>query len=614
MGIKGMNKTYIGGLRGHCEESHVEKEATHLYIDANELIYIAVEQFKKSMDWKEEKSAQFENETYRIDKKVEKVSKEVDGRTVLVDVELEDDVAYGRIMEQWDWAVEFSVIDFLEGIKNMTKLEMLVIGFDGVPVHGKIQQQIERRKVGNSQYYYKNRMIFSTAMILPESSVVNAYVSKFQEMVTEFCEGKTVHYKIAMRMVDGSSPNSVTFHKVSTRFSLSNIPGEAEHKILSILREDIRQEKMVGKKAIVWSADSDTIVSVMGDISIECYIRTNVYEGGIKSSALIKLNDFRNNIFNNGTVHQYMIFTLLIQFFGNDYLPEQMNTYDLKRFLDSLRTQVQDEFADLVVLINGTFIINTPVLMKLFRHLALTEYQGYARDRIRLRNTQSNFFSEFEMKGSLGMKREYYTHLYRFYRGNVDPSDEDLYELERDMTVNYLEVFYWYFYYLSGYYIRGNLSNPYYRYSHAPLYESLYQTLRDSDAETHARFNYQVNKELEPIRTTHTYYESLPRFPVLHHYMVLPKEEFNLEHPNESVRDDDVIKIRNSVARVDPYFPMRRKGVFVTHVDRLDIGVTIKRHAEMMLDTDSSLLVSDQDVKQKSKNGFVIGSEKRFNE
>jgi len=297
------------------------------------------------------------------------------------------------------------------------------------------------------------------------------------------------------------------------------------------------------------------------------------------------------------------------------------NTLEIKKFIDELYIHVREKFDNLLIFVNGTYVINTPILVKMFQHIATGEFASYAKERTRAKNSPQpakgtqNFFSSFEAKGNLGMKRDYYTHLYRFYKNKPNPTDEDLYELETEMTLNYLEVFYWYFYYLNGYYMRGNLANPYYRFSHPPLYESLHQMLRDGSVEQHARFNYQVNKELEPIRTTHAYYESLPRYPMLHHYMVLPKEDFDYEYPISGLQDDEVLRVRSSKIKPDPYFPQRAsKETVIIYVERLDIEQVIRNHSELLLDSNSSLIVSEREAVPKTKGRFILGGFVKFNE
>lgn len=627
-----MNMTYIGNLE-RCS-ADMASRVTHLYVDATELIYGAIERFKEHWTL-DTKIGEYEIEDYTIKNLTKTVEKEVDGKPQLVTEELSDEEASAVIRKKWLEMVEISIYFFLEEIKQMSRLEMLVIGFDGVPAYGKIQEQNHRRKIGRKRFYYKGTLVFSQALVLPETRFGNDFTKAFQRIVTEFCEGKVVRYSFPLTNPNGETINSVTFHKTSTCFSMSDVPGEAEHKILNILRDDIRNEKLINKTVVVWSADSDTIVALIGVRNLDLYVRTKVSSNKISTSAVVKVEHFRNGIVANAGYYECMVIMLLFQFLGNDYLPEMHNTLHINTFFNRSWAIVTEHCKNLLINIGGVFVINTPVLMKFLQQIGSTEFASYCaipeRGRRQVEKplpasqaasseSRENFFDGHERMGNLNMKRKYYTALFKFYfgdeRGGVqtDPSDEDLYEFEMDMAVNYLEVFYWYFYYLNGYHIRGNLENPFYRYAHPPLYESLHQVLRDGTLEQHARFDYLTNKDLAPNPTTHEYYQKLPRYPILHHYMVLPKEEFAMEYPTIGIHHEDVIRVRNMRTITDKRFPQRMKiGAPIIFTGKLNIEEILKAHPQYVKESESALLVSDRENTRKSRQTTMLTEVVRFN-
>lgn len=632
MGIKKMNMTYIKPLE-RCS-ADIALRVTHLYVDANELIYGAIERFKEYWTL-DTKIGEFDIEDYTIKNLTKKVEKEVDGKMEIVSEDLSDEEAAAVIRRKWLEMIEISVYFFLEEIKHMIKLEMLVIGFDGVPAYGKIQEQNHRRKIGHKRFYYKGNLVFSQALVLPETRFGDDFTKTFQKLVSDFCDGKTVKYNFPLTNPNGETISAVTFHKTSTRFSMSDIPGEAEHKILNILREDIRNEKLTNKTVVVWSADSDTIVALIGVRNLDLYVRTKFVTKNISSSGIVKVEHFRNKIIVNAGYYECLVIMLIFQFLGNDYLPEMHNTMFIETFFDRCWAITTEHCKNLLINIGGVYVINTPVLMKFFQQLGASEFASYCAvpDKTRRQpsigiplpasaaasaESKESFFEEHNRVGNLNMKRKYYTALFKFYNGNenntTNPSDEDLYEFEMDMAVNYLEVFYWYFYYLNGYHVCGNLENPYYRYAHPPLYESLHQVLRDGSPEQHARFNYLMNKDLAPKQTTHEYYEKLPRFPILHHYMVLPKEEFAFEYPTIGIHHDDVNRVRNTRTITDRRFPQRVKiGAPIVFTGKLNIEEIVKAFPQYLEDSETSLIVSEREHTRKSKAASVLTEVVRFN-
>ena len=166
-------------------------------------------------------------------------------------------------------------------------------------------------------------------------------------------------------------------------------------------------------------------------------------------------------------------------------------------------------------------------------------------------------------------------HLYKFYKGTQQTiTDEDLYEFEIEMALNYLEVFYWYYYYLTGYYVRGTVTEPYYRYSHAPMYNSLLVVLRYCPDEEKLKFDRMLDRTAELVRITHEYYYSLRSYKQLHHYITMPAEEYNREYPDSSLNVSKINQIKTSIVKADDTFVTRDRAR-ILFIEKPDIEAII---------------------------------------
>jgi len=152
----------------------------------------------------------------------------------------------------------------------------------------------------------------------------------------------------------------------------------------------------------------------------------------------------------------------------------------------------------------------------------------------------------------VGFKREYYRMVYEELsrigsspitpRG-ATPTDSELYELEMTLATNYMKVYCWYYYYQSGMYLTWNqpgaddftsfederyTNNVYYRYVFPPLYSSLYILLDRAEPSNMIQFDPASNPALQPRPRELDYFQKLPTFNVLHLYIVLQREDYNL--------------------------------------------------------------------------------------
>ncbi len=226
------------------------------------------------------------------------------------------------------------IINELEQFPNLSEIYVSV---DGYPCLGKIQNQIARRKKPNryyanyKQFYDKDgnkcekkdstsskdvsELVFSAALIIAETEIMNIFVTAMVEKFTNFQKKKNIYLSI-------SGPE---------------IPGEGEHKAIDNIRRSpyssfTRGVEQIGPSndtcCLLWSNDSDVIISMLHQDFINVYVMTEHIKGSEKVIKCVSLVDIRR-VFVNVPQDRYNV-SLLLAFQGNDYLPQMMDTLDLK--------------------------------------------------------------------------------------------------------------------------------------------------------------------------------------------------------------------------------------------------------------------------------------------
>lgn len=481
----------------------------------------------------------------------------------------------------------------MDELRQIVSLKDLYITMDGTPCYGKIQNQIDRRRKPKRYILKDGTFVLSSAFILPGTPVMKIFTDVLREELDSL-------------KVDRPTLNMV--------LSLSDVPGEGEHKALDYLSSSPYTSFTTSGANdwfLIWSNDSDVIISLIHRPVTNVYVMTDFVSrvGGqfIKVTKCIDVSHFRQRLCDDNREIQNC--PLLLMFEGNDYLPEMLNSFNIQGSYNKLRElctlhltkelpteavenatraeielRVEIEKNDEVLpsdrvserqvptaqniaspatlspakprsqrpisvqLYSHTRVINFEALRAFLRVMIDEEIQSYFADssdpsarpatnsgpKMRRALQFAPTVSEY-LANRVGFKREYYRMVYGYLQSigidglvKNDPTDTDLYELEMRLALAYMKTYVWYYYYHSGYHVGVPLDNCYYPYVFPPLYSSLYILLERAEPEHMIQFDPSYNPALKPVRRELDYFEKLPSFIPLHHYIVLQEEELKL--------------------------------------------------------------------------------------
>ena len=367
-----------------------------------------------------------------------------------------------------------SIIDTL---RKFGKLKHITFCLDGICCTGKLLQQYVRRKTSSYFMNKEGKCLLSDSMIIPGSKLVRMFGSNVIEMFKETFQSRC-----------------------SLIFSLDNIGSEGEHKMLDFYRHSTYINER--QPCLVWSDDSDVPVCLLSNRTHEVYAKTKItkYQRGvdgnegkmINEERIYHIADLRISLCSDHI--DRLNCQMLIAFFGNDFLPEMLNTIDLKKTFTALRrgTIRPDNTKILFTTPQGFF--NASAFLEYLNNF--DDFAFYFADM----GYTSAMYSQTEMYQFMEMyqakpgndietkrnfKRFYYTNVMREELrtlGETMPSDQQVYEFEMDMAFSYLQVFIWYYYYSNGYYlslVNGRTFEPYYKYNFPPLFNSMKKLLRN---------------------------------------------------------------------------------------------------------------------------------------
>lgn len=446
MGIKKLTGIFLEPLPDMSDKAH--QRVVAIYIDGNQFLYNVIDMLKA-------KSVQQSPGCYTVESLLPMTN---------------DDF--------WDMMRELCKMsitkDLVEPIKRFSRLRHITVCLDGLPPAGKLVQQFIRRK--NATYFMsKEGNVFLTDnMILPGSKFVRMYATTVVELFKE------------------------AFPQQSLLFSLDNIPGEGEHKMLDLYRHS---SYLAEKQAcLVWSNDGDVPVCLLSALTHETYVRTIIHrfqkpvppqtEGiSMKEDKVYSMMDLRISLCRDHI--DRLNSQLYISFFGNDFLPEIVNTIDLKMGYTAFRKASElPPPAQKILLTTPEGFFNPAAFLKYLDNFDDFSFyfsdMGYTRESY----SQKELYQFMEvypakppsdMKTKIDFKRFYYSNVMRAETQTLDNekqyTDEEIHQFEMKMALNYLEVYIWYYYYINGYYV-GNFE-PYYKYNFPPLLNSLKKILRN---------------------------------------------------------------------------------------------------------------------------------------
>lgn len=514
----------------------------------------------------------------------------------------------------------------IRGLSKMKRLREIYLALDGVPPHGKIQQQLRRRKEPTRYYDQKGNLLFSDAWIMPETWVTKNFATIIDELFTNYVK-------------EHNEKNSSK--KLLLIKSFTDIPGEGEHKILDMLRRSKYTNPSLSNgedSVLVLSNDGDTIVSVLSQSLMNVYFETNVYRGGQSEKKVVSRDDVRDSL-SSSKIEALNILPIL-NFVGNDYLPELLMTVDLKTFYTRIRelckietregSMIKIKELELITSFtdkdkNQHMLINFTNLKKLFGMMKDIEIDMYFE---KPKNRDAQFDSKTHVKPKNDLervcfKRNYYEFAYQQYQKHVlckplpqgsenfYTDDKILFDFEMDMALSYMKTFVWYYYYQTGFHTGVPLENSFYPYGYPPLVNSLY-ILLDRMKELHINFSHEDNSSLIPVEREVDYFEKLQNLGSLHHYMVLQEEDLRGLYPDglDIFFDNHTNIAKQRPIVFDTKFQVRNPFGKIELYPRIDIDRVIdihKRHLYIVSEqTKKTSKVGEGDNEVNTKKGVLM--------
>jgi len=554
MGIKKFIVTFVSNLPASSDS--MRKTCAEVAIDANQFLYQALESLiDATCDGGEKKKGEAE---YKF------VRKEFESTEKLLSI-------YKVCCEQ-------TIDGIISELNHIEHLRELYITMDGTPCYGKIQDQVKRRRTPRRiviKTADTTTILLSSATILPGTPIMDVFTNALRSKFEEY---------------------SRTHPVVSLTISLTDIPGEGEHKALDYLSSSrytsfTRPENTESNRTfLIWSSDSDVIVSLIHRPVVNVYVMSvNVKRKSTESEIkCISLDHVRKILCNDN--REILNAPLLLEFAGNDYLPEMLNSGEIGQMYDNLRTickgssvraedlsltmedkpehakkdillderrndevipeETVDEGINPVIvaptqqntpkkpMYRYTRVIDFKALRILFRTMAEEEVTIYFNNK---KDTKRNLLFQRDLNNVLAdrvaFKRDYYRMVHEELskvgaspitpKGTI-PTDTELYELEMKLSTDYMATYCWYYYYQTG---MESGRDRYYSYTFPPLYSSLF-ILLDRAERTHLiEFDPSINPSLKPHERDLDYWQKLPTFNALHQFMVLQPEDYALIIP-----------------------------------------------------------------------------------
>lgn len=514
----------------------------------------------------------------------------------------------------------------IRGLSKMKRLREIYLALDGVPPYGKIQQQLRRRKEPTRYYDQKGNLLFSDAWIMPETWVTKNFAKIIDELFSDYV--KEYNEKNSMK-------------KLLLVKSFTDVPGEGEHKVLDMLRRSKYTNPSISNgedSVLVLSNDGDTIVSVLSQSLMNVYFETNVFKAGQFEKKVVSRDDVRDSL-SSSKIEALNILPIL-NFVGNDYLPELLMTVDLKAFYTRIRnlckietkegSMIKIKELELVTSYtdkdkNQHMLLDFTNLKKLFGLMKDIEIEMYF-ERPKNRDAQFDTRTHIKPKNDLErvcFKRNYYEFVYQQYHKHVlcktpphgsenfYTDDKILFDFEMELSLSYMKTFVWYYYYQTGFHVGAPLNNSFYPYGYPPLVNSLY-ILLDRMKELHINFSHEDNPVLIPVEREIDYFEKLQNFGPLHHYMVLQEEDLRGLYPDglDIFSDIHTNMVKQRPIVLDTRFQVRNAFQKIELYPRVDIDRLLDIHGRHLYrvseQTKKTNKIGEGDIETNTKKGVLM--------
>lgn len=613
MGVTKFNTIFVSHQANKKEE--IKKTCAAFFLDANSQIFMVINIFIEGYC------------------KAKKTNSEDDEKNMEYVFDLKDK----NPVDVFKFECERVIDNMIKGLSEMKKLKEIYIAMDGTPCHGKIQQQMRRRKYSR-KIYHNGKLFISDSMTIPGTIVTDIFSSVISERFEAF-----VLKNKSMSLVK----------------SLCNVPGEGEHKILDMVRESSYanfSENSEKDTILIESIDSDTIISILHQQISYTYVKTTVHNQGNQEEKIVSISSIRDSIIKTQT--EMDNFPLLLAFAGNDFLPEMLDSLEIKEMYERMSNLCQKNLTKVIKIddIKSVRVIdfkNFGEFLGLMRNNELDIYFGKTKtDNSSSANPffRNPHFSEKlpETNAEKTMfKKKYYQYVYEQYCSKVlrkspeyeiigkDETQFDLLKIispdespelsrvlakfEKQMAVSYLKTYIYYYYYQSGYKVGKPLDNSFYPYGFPPLYNSLYRVFVEMDKNDLIQFSHEFNPELIPEKRESDYYNKLPQFIKLHHFMVLQNLELKSIY-NDNIPFDDKKTEEDKKREIyhDQRFQTRlwheakkgsgKKGLknYIELYPRIEIDRLLEKYQDL-ISTEiivKSQVIGASGIKQTKKNTF----------
>lgn len=510
--------------------------------------------------------------------------------------------------------------DICVGLNEYKNIKEIYLALDGTPCHGKIQQQLKRRKNPTRVYDEKGEIFLSKSMIIPSTFVMEYFTRAAKEIFTKYIDAK-----------------SKKGRKITLEESYSEISGEGEHKILDMVRNSIYSnffENSTKETIIIDSNDADTVISLLHQQISYTYVKTQIYQSGSSFEKIVSVSDVRDTMSKNQT--EVKNIPLFLAFAGNDFLPEMLDSLEIGEMFNRMKTLYQKSLVKQEKNQNEqeVTVINYKNLEEFLRAMSEKELEIYHK-KIKtdyssstnpsFRNPQFDGKIPHSDSEKFNFKKEYYKYFYEKYSREVLLKDVDygsnipeghnytnldlgnskkrenseefikiLGEFEMEVALSYLKTYVYYYYYQSGFKVGAPLDNSYYPYDFPPLYNSLLKIFVSKKREEYLlQFSHEINPNLFPVEREINHYENLPRFPKLHHFIILQtpdlmaiyngKVPYENEKKIERQKEKEIVKDKKFQTRFVEYKKVNgkdEKESYIALYPKIDIQDLIERHKD----------------------------------
>lgn len=591
MGVTKFNSIFVSSHENKKQE--VETTCRAYFFDLNQYIFSVINLFIFSYCEKKKKPETDETVDYVLKKSVDKPK------------------------DAFRETCSAIIDDVLASLDKYKQLKEIHLAMDGTPCHGKIQQQVKRRKNPERIYYSDgNKLFMSNAM-----TVVGTFVTDiFSSVITE-----KFNYYLSKKK-----------REIFIEMSLCDIPGEGEHKILDMVRRCSYANFSEGSPQeiiIIDSNDSDTIISLLHQQISYTFIRTQVYNNKVPEEKIVSLSDIRDVM--TKTPSDVENLPLFIAFAGNDFLPEMLDTLEIGEMFQRMKSLYQKKLTKYVKIDEHkeVKVIDFKNLEEFIKIMSDAELQMYhSKIKIDASSESNPKFrdAQFETKipennsEKFEFKKNYYNYVYKKYREaayghkqksliNFEFPDEDCAEyikilgnFEMEMALSYMKTYVYYYYYQSGFSVDEPLNNSYYPYGFPPLYNSLKKLFVCKEKEKYLiQFSHEYNPNLIPKERDIDYYNKLPKFTKLHHFMIFQTPELMAIYDEIPFDDRTTEQKRQRGVLKDTRFKTR----FAKNPIEICPCVDITRLLEMFSGT-----IDTKPIVRKENTGIKVTTKRNFAE